>query len=93
MSNPSNFKLFRKAVFSKISQYSHKVTGLGRNVRHKVFGFRQRSTAHIDRWSLPVKILHDHRLVQRRRAFQKSGGHRSSIAKHAMRKIRQDRRP
>ncbi len=84
-----NFNSVREAILGKFSQYGHKATDLGQRVRHKVFGFRQRSTAHIDRWALPVKILHDHRLVQRRRAFQQAGGSRSSIAEHAMRKARQ----
>ncbi|GAB4451014.1 MAG: hypothetical protein Kow0031_33560 [Anaerolineae bacterium] len=93
MDNSKNFNSVREAVLGKFSQYGRKATDLGQKVRHKVFGFRQRSTAHIDRWALPVKILHDHRLVQRRRAFQQSGGSRSSIAEHAMRKARQNQHP
>lgn len=85
-----NFNSVREAILNKVGRYSLKITDLGRRVRQKVFGFRQRSTAHIDRWALPVKILHDHRLMQRRRAFQQAGGSRSGIAEHAMRKARQN---
>jgi hypothetical protein len=85
-----NFNSVRDAILSKFGQYGRKATTLGQRVRQKVFGFRQRSTADIDRWALPVKVLYDHRLVQRRRAFQQAGGSRSSIAEHAMRKARQN---
>jgi len=75
-------------IFQKVMNYSQKAGQLGRRARELVFGFRLRSTAHIDRWALPVKLLHDHRLVQRRRAFNRSGGSRSSIAEHALNKAR-----
>ncbi len=84
----SNFDDMRHNVFDKIMIFSKRAGRLGHRVRHLVFGFRLRSTAHSDRWSLPVKLLHDHRLLQRRRVFQKSGGHRSSIAQHALKKAR-----
>lgn len=91
MSNSNrNFNSVREAILNKFGQYGRNATNLGQRVRQKVFGFRHRSTAHIDRWALPVKILHDHRLVQRRRAFQQAGGNNSSIAEHAMRKARQN---
>ena len=78
----------RYVIFEKVMTYSKRAGQLGRRVRQLVFGFRLRSTAHNDRWSLPVKLLHDHHLLQRRRVFQRSGGHRSSIAQHALKKAR-----
>lgn len=81
----------RYTIFEKIKGYSKQAGQLGRRVRQQVFGFRKRSTAHSDRWSLPVKLLHDHRLIQRRRAFQQSGGHRSSMIQHALRKARHNK--
>lgn len=89
MSNSNNFVAFKDTIFQKLTKYGQGAAQLGQRVRRKVFGFRRRSTAHIDRWAMPVKILHDHRLVQRRRAFMQSGGHRSGIALHAMKKARQ----
>jgi len=81
----------RHAIFDKIRIYGKQAGQLGHRVRQQVFGFRQRSTAHTDRWSLPVKLLHDHRLIQRRRAFQKSGGSRSSMAQHALKKAQHNK--
>ncbi len=78
----------RDTLLKKISTYGQKAGELGRRVRQLVFGFRQRSTAHIDRWALPVKLLYDHRLVQRKRTFQQGGGHGSSVAQHALDKAR-----
>lgn len=78
----------RGKVSDKIKNYGQKAGELGKQVRHLVFGFRQRSTAHVDRHALPVKLLVDHRLVQRRRAFQQSGGTRSGVALHALNKVR-----
>lgn len=80
--------LRRNVVFKKIMSYSQKAARLGHQVRQRVFGFRLRSTAHIDRWALPVKLLHDHRILQRRRAFKRAGGSRSSIARYALDKAR-----
>ena len=78
----------RHAMLNKLTTYGQKAAGLGQRVRQLVFGFRLRSTAHIDRWSLPVKLLHDHRILQRRRAFKQAGGLHSSIADHALKKAR-----
>ena len=89
MTGSKNILALRKSLFGKITKYSGKAAPLGQKVRHRVFGFRQRSTAHIDRWALPVKVLHDHRLPQRQRAFRQSGGNRSSIATYALKKARQ----
>ncbi|MCB0207908.1 MAG: hypothetical protein KDJ52_01180 [Anaerolineae bacterium] len=80
--------ILRGKVSDTIKNYGQKAGELGQRVRHLVFGFRQRSTAHVDRQSLPVKLLVEHRLVQRRRAFQQSGGARSGIALHALDKVR-----
>ncbi|HRV91093.1 MAG TPA: hypothetical protein P5526_02905 [Anaerolineae bacterium] len=85
--------VLREKVFDKIKNYGQKAGDLGQQVRHLVFGFRQRSTAHVDRHAFPVKLLVDHRLVQRRRAFQQSGGTRSSIALHALDKVRKQQQP
>jgi len=79
-------KFKRKAIFEKIKRYSNRAGTLGHRTRRLVFGFRLRSTTPSDRWSLAVKLMHDHRLVQRRRAFQKAGGSSSSIAQHALKK-------
>ncbi len=81
-------KLKRKAIFKKIKIYSKRAGALGHRTRRLVFGFRLRSTAPIDRWALPVKLMHDHRLIQRRRVFQQAGGSRSSIAQYALKKAR-----
>jgi hypothetical protein len=88
MGKPNRRSAIRQTILEKITKYSQKAGQLGRRVRQLVFGFRQRSTAHIDRWALPVKLLHVHRLPQRRRAFQKAGGSDSSIARHALDKAR-----
>jgi hypothetical protein len=89
MNYPPDRSSFKRIVLSKIDSYSRKAAELGRRVRELVFGFRLRSTAHIDRWALPVKLLHDHRILQRRRAFKQAGGQHSSIALHALDKARQ----
>jgi hypothetical protein len=88
MNDPHDRSFFKRTVLSKINSYSRKAAELGQRVRQLVFGFRLRSTAHIDRWSLPVKLLHDHRILQRRRAFKQAGGVHSSIAVHALEKAR-----
>jgi len=88
MSNPKNLIALKKSVFTKFSTAGRKVTELGQRARRTVFGFHHRSTAHIDRWALPVKILYEHRIIQRKRAFKKSGGNQSSIALYALEKAR-----
>ena len=89
MSNLQNHLSLRNALLKKITIYGQKAGELGRRVRRLVFGFRLRSTVPIDRWSLPVKLLHDHRLVQRQRVFQQGGGNHSSMARYALNKARQ----
>lgn len=79
----------RRTILNKLTHYSQKAAELGLQARQLVFGFRLRSTAHIDRWALPVKLLHDHRILQRRRAFKQAGGSHSSMAVHALEKARQ----
>ena len=76
----------RHIIFDKVMKYSKRAGRLGHRVRQQVFGFRLRSTTHSDRKSISVKLLHDHRLLQRRRAFKKSGGNSSSMAQHALEK-------
>ena len=88
MSNSDSRGSLRDSIFQKITTYSQKAGRLGRRVRQLVFGFRLRSTAHTDRLALPVKLLHDHRILQRWRTHRQSGGHRSSIAQHALKKAR-----
>ncbi|MBN1220748.1 MAG: hypothetical protein JXM69_17640 [Anaerolineae bacterium] len=78
----------RTTFLEKVAGYAQKAGQLGQRVRQLVFGFRLRSTMPIDRWSLPVKLLYDHRLVQRQRTFQQGGGSRSSMAEHALNKAR-----
>jgi hypothetical protein len=85
MSN-SNFNTLRRAIFRKVTNYSQKVAQLGHRTRAMVFGFGRRSTTTIDRQALSVKVLHEHKLMQRRRAFEQAGGNQSSIAAHAMEK-------
>ncbi len=91
MSNPSHRTSLRNNIFQKIAGYGQKAGQLGHRVRQLVFGFRLRSTAHTDRLALPVKLLHDHRILQRWRTHRRSGGHRSSIAQHALKKARHGR--
>ena len=91
MSNSSSRVSLRDSVFKKIAAYGQKAGRLGRRARQLVFGFRLRSTAHTDRLALPVKLLHDHRILQRWQAHRQSGGHRSSIAQHALKKARHGR--
>jgi hypothetical protein len=89
MSNLQDWLNLRDALLKKVSTYSQRFGELGHRVRELVFGFRLRSTMPIDRWSLPVKLMHDHRLVQRKRVFQQGGGHHSSMAVYAVNKARQ----
>ena len=88
MSNLNNHNFWRDTIFNKIAVYGQKASQLSRRVRQLVFGFRLRSTAHSDLRALPIKLLHDHRILQRWRAYRQSGGHRSSIAEHALNKAR-----
>ncbi len=78
----------RETIFNKITDYGKKAGQLGRRVRERVFGFRLRSTINSDRRVLPVKLLHEHRLLQRWRAYRQAGGSHSSIAQHALDKAR-----
>jgi hypothetical protein len=89
MSHAPDRASLRRTVLDKLTTYSQKAAKLGRRVRHLVFGYRLRSTAHIDRWALPVKLLHDHHILQRRRTFKQGGGSHSSVATHAIEKARQ----
>lgn len=86
--NPFHLNSTRLTFFNVLKSYTHKAAQLSQQVRARVFGFRLRSTAHIDRFALPVRLMHDHHLLQRRRAFHQSGGHHSSIALHALNKAR-----
>ncbi|MBN1991710.1 MAG: hypothetical protein JW953_03330 [Anaerolineae bacterium] len=88
MSDWQNDVFGRKTLLARLNTYSQKAGELGRRARQKVFGFRLRSTAPIDRWSLPVKLRHDHRLVQRQRTFQQGGGLGSTVARYALNKAR-----
>jgi hypothetical protein len=88
----SNLNSLREAIFSKVTDYSQKIARLGHRTRTMVFGFGRRSTAAIDRQALSVKILHDHKLIKRRRAFDQSGGNQASIVTHAMKKAKQRQR-
>ncbi|HMQ55278.1 MAG TPA: hypothetical protein PKD98_24565 [Anaerolineae bacterium] len=81
-------RMTRHLIFEKIKAFGRRAGELGLQVRHTVTGFGLRSTAHTDRWALPVKLLVDHRLVQRRRAFKQAGGARSGIARQAVDKAR-----
>lgn len=89
MSHSADRASLRQTLLHKLTAYSQKAAELGCRVRQLVFGFRLRSTAHIDRWALPVKLLHDHRILQRRRAFKQAGGSHSSMATYALEKARQ----
>jgi hypothetical protein len=91
MSNSPDWISLPRTVLNKLTIYSQKAAELGRRARRLVFGFRLRSTAHIDRWALPVKLMYDHRILQRRRAFKQAGGSHSSIAMHALEKARHDK--
>jgi hypothetical protein len=89
MSHSADRTSLRQTLLHKLTTYGQKAAELGWRVRQLVFGFRLRSTAHIDRWALPVKLLHDHRILQRRRAFNQAGGSHSSMAMYALEKARQ----
>ncbi len=93
MTDQENSPTFKNAIFAKITTYSQKISTLGRQVRQRVFGFRRRVAARPDRWSLPVKVLQEHRLTQRRRAFDRAGGPQSSVAMHALNKARHKQQP
>ncbi len=80
--------MLRGALVDKLSAYGQKAGDLGQQVRKRVFGFRQRSTFFIDRSSFSVKLLHEHKLVQRKRAFQQGGGERSGMVRYALDKVR-----
>ena len=73
-------------IFEKVMHYGKQAGRLGKRVRQQVFGFRLRYTTNSDRQSISVKLLHGHRLLQRRRAFTKAGGNSSSMAQHALKK-------
>ena len=75
-------------VLDKIKTYGYKAGQLGHRARKAVFGVRQRSPVTIDRWSLPVKLLQRHRILQRQRVFRQAGGDHSSIARYALEKAR-----
>jgi hypothetical protein len=85
--------VLKETLFKKMTTVSRKISSMGQQVRRRVFGFNRRSTTHTDRMSLPVKVLHDHRLVQRRRAFNQAGGTRSGIALHALKKAQTKQKP
>jgi hypothetical protein len=74
----------------KIKGYSQKAEELGHRARKVVFGFRSPASVPIDQWSLPVKLLQRHRILQRRRVFHQAGGVHSSMAQHARKKARQN---
>jgi hypothetical protein len=79
-------------VLDKIKDYGHKAEQWGHRARKVVFGFRSPASMQIDRWSLPVKLLQRHRILQRRQAFHRAGGTRSSIVQHALEKARHARK-
>jgi hypothetical protein len=91
MSDSNDRLSLRSTILTKVAAYSKRASQLGLRVRQLVFGFRLRSTAHSDLRALPVKLIHQHRIIQRWRAHNQSGGHRSSIAQHALSKARGDR--
>jgi hypothetical protein len=80
-----------RTVLDKIKNYSQKAGQLGHRARKAVFGFRSSSNKSIDRWSLPVKLLQRHRILQRQRVFRQAGGNHSSIARYALEKARHGR--
>jgi hypothetical protein len=81
----------RTTFLEKVAAYSKRAGQLGLRVRQLVFGFRLRSTAHSDLRALPVKLIHQHRILQRWRAHRQSGGHHSSVARYALNKARDGR--
>jgi hypothetical protein len=87
MSELQNRPPLRRAILQKLKTYGQKAGELGYRVRQLVFGFRLRYKPAFDYRSLPVR-LNEHRVLQRRRAFQKAGGERSSIAQYALAKAR-----
>ena len=80
-----------QTVLDKIKSYGQKVGQLGHRARKAVFSFRPPTSMSIDRWSLPVKLLQRHRILERQRTFQQAGGIHSSIARYAMEKARHGR--
>jgi hypothetical protein len=80
-----------QTVLDKIKRYSQKVGQLGHRARKAVFSFRPQASIAIDRWSLPVKLLQRHRILERQRVFQQAGGTHSSIARYALEKARHGR--
>ena len=88
MSDLSDRPDLRRMLLNRVVTYGRKLGDLGRRVRQLVFGFRLRSTIAIDRGSLPVKLIQDHRLLQRRQAFLRGGGTESGVARYALRKAR-----
>lgn len=81
-----------RTVLDKIKAYGHKAEQWGHRARKAVFGFRSPASMPIDRWSLPVKLLQRHRILQRRQAFHQAGGTRSSIVQYALEKARHGRK-
>jgi hypothetical protein len=85
---PDRMSTLRDSLFDKLATYGQKAGDLGQRVRKLVFGFRQRATLPTDRWTFSVKLLYDHKLVQRQRAFQQGGGEHSGMVRHALSKVR-----
>ncbi|MEW5958611.1 MAG: hypothetical protein AB1801_12845 [Chloroflexota bacterium] len=81
-----------RTVLDKIREYSYKIEVWRHRARKAVFGFRSPASVPIDRWSLPVKLLQRHRILERRQAFQQAGGTRSSIIQYALKKARLGRK-
>ena len=77
-----------RTVLDKIKAYSHKAEAWRHRARKVVFG----ANVQIDRWTLPVKLLQRHRVLQRRQAFHQSGGTHSSIVQYALEKARHGRK-
>jgi hypothetical protein len=92
MSNSKNRLSLRQAILNKITAYSQKAAGLGQQARQLVFGFGLRSTMDIDRCSLPVKLLTDHRILQRQSTYQQAGGVHSGMAEYGLNKARQQQK-
>lgn len=78
-------------VLNKFRNYSQMASEIGHRAREFVFSFRSSPSVEIDYWSLPVKLLHRHRILQRQRVFHQGGGNHSSIIRYALKKARHNR--
>ena len=87
MSEDHQKNSLRRAVTTRIKQYRQNANRLGKEVQQRVFGSRLAPDSATNEASL-VDKLQAHRLLERRRAFRRAGGQRSSLVRYGLKKAR-----